>query len=635
MTDIEDIIDINKSTRIAVIDPDRCKPNKCGKPCIKSCPVVRQGKMCIQIDKMVNPDHPDKLRDIARIAEALCTGCGICVKACPYDAIKVVRVPRNLETEVSHRFGPNSFKLHRFPEIKPRKVYGIIGQNGLGKSTILQILSGHLQMNLGKFGDDTPSSKDILTHFRGSSMQNFFKHDDKRIAYKQQHLKRALAGTDLKTSVRDHLLGGTRKSDAGDDAGDEDSNTILDSLGLQGLLERPLGVLSGGELQRVLCAKVCLETEADLYLFDEPTSYLDLKQRLRVSDAIRRISGSISKEKAYTVVVDHDLSILDYMSDFVIALYGKPGVYGVSSAIYPVAVGINAYLNGYLPKENMRFRRTPYTFERNDVSDDQVIPDAEEDGKGGEILPPSGWAYPAREWSVGDFHLTIEKGWFPKPGITILMGENGTGKTSFANLLASSEDISISYKEQDLSSKMRSKRFASQTVTLALGGPTITHNGPFLMEVLRPLGLEVLFDRTLSDLSGGELQKVMIARCLAQNHEVYLLDEPSAYLDLETRVCLAKLLRRWFINHDKIACIIDHDIVFCTYLADQLVLFEGEPGVKTVARSPCGVEEGMNRYLHNLGITIRSDKKTHRRRINKAASNKDREQKASGIYYAI
>jgi len=598
---MEDIEDLNQSTRIAVIDSDRCKPNKCGQPCIKSCPVIRQGKICIEITK---PVEPSDQKAIAQIAETLCTGCGICVKVCPYKAIKIVRVPRNLETNVTHRFGPNTFKLHGFPELKTGTVHGIIGQNGLGKSTILSILSHQFSMNLGKF-DQPPNQKQILNKFRGSSMQNFFKNPP-IAAIKPQHLREVLNEPDDLTTMQYILRNLNFKED-------ENSLTnLIRDFNLENLVDRPVKQLSGGETQRLLCGITCHQ-DAHLYLFDEPTSYLDLKQRLQVSNQIR----STCNENSYTVVVDHDLSILDYLSDFVIALYGKPGVYGVTSVVYPVAVGINAYLEGYLPKENMRFRRTPYTFERVEPDDNQYL--------------TSDFSYPQIEYAIGDFRLTIQAGQVNRPGIIVLMGENGTGKTTFANLLSQqqAEDHSISYKKQNLSTEVR--QHPKQKVKDTIGNRV--YDSSFVLEIIKPLNLEHLLDRSLRNLSGGELQKVLIAATLAKNVDIYLLDEPSAYLDLETRVNLARILKRYFINHNKLAFIIDHDIVFSTYLADQLIIFEGTPGLATIATPPIPVPEGMNRYLKNLNITIRSDGKTHRRRINKLDSNKDREQKQKGTFY--
>jgi ATP-binding cassette subfamily E protein 1 len=101
-----------------------------------------KGKLCIE----VNPDSK-----IAFISEELCIGCGICVKKCPFEAINIINLPTNLEKEQVHRYSANSFKLHRLPVPRPGQVLGLVGTNGIGKSTALKILAGKLKPNLGRF----------------------------------------------------------------------------------------------------------------------------------------------------------------------------------------------------------------------------------------------------------------------------------------------------------------------------------------------------------------------------------------------------------------------------------------------------------------------------------------------------
>ena len=109
----------------------------------------------------------------AKISEELCIGCNICVKKCPFDAIQIINLPKSLDSQVTHRYGPNSFKLHRLPTPRPGQVLGLVGTNGIGKSTALKILAGKVKPNLGEF-DDEPQWQQILAHFRGSELQNYF-----------------------------------------------------------------------------------------------------------------------------------------------------------------------------------------------------------------------------------------------------------------------------------------------------------------------------------------------------------------------------------------------------------------------------------------------------------------------------
>ena len=102
---------------------------------------------------------------------------------------------------MTHRYGANSFKLHRLPMPRPGQVLGLVGTNGIGKSTALKILSGKLKPNLGRY-DDPPDWEEILKYFRGSELQNYFTkvlEDDLKALIKPQYvdqIPRAVKATD-------------------------------------------------------------------------------------------------------------------------------------------------------------------------------------------------------------------------------------------------------------------------------------------------------------------------------------------------------------------------------------------------------------------------------------------------------
>ncbi|KAG8459370.1 hypothetical protein KFE25_013006 [Diacronema lutheri] len=598
--------------RIAIIDAEKCKPKKCAQECKKSCPVVRMGKLCIEVSKTSK---------IAWISEELCIGCGICVKKCPFDAISIINLPKSLESQTTHRYGPNSFKLHRLPLPRPGQVLGLVGSNGTGKSTALKILAGKQKPNLGAF-ESPPDWEEILRYFRGSELQNYFTRvleDDLKAIIKPQyvdHIPRAVKG-----QVGEIL----RKKDERNVYDARDGNaSILDILDLNDVQERNVEDLSGGELQRFAIGVVVVQ-EAQIYMFDEPSSYLDVKQRLNAARCIR----SLLAPKTFVICVEHDLSVLDYLSDFICCLYGMPGAYGVVTMPFSVREGINIFLAGFIPTENMRFRDEALTFRV-----------AEVDERKGEADKHDRYEYPAMTKTMGAFKLEIKPGKFSDSEILVLLGQNGTGKTTFIRMLAGMleaddgtrvPELNVSYKPQKISPKFD----GSVRALLHKKIRDMYVHPQFVSDVMKPLNIEALIDQDVMHLSGGELQRVAIALALGTVADIYLIDEPSAYLDSEQRIIAAKVIKRFIMHSKKCAFIVEHDFIMATYLADRVIVYDGRPGVTCTANTPQALLSGMNRFLEGLAITFRRDPENHRPRINKYDSVKDKEQKESGQFFFL
>lgn len=597
-------------SRIAIVSPDRCKPNKCALECYKLCPVVRVGKLCIEVTKKSK---------IAFISETLCIGCGICVKKCPFDAITIINLPSNLETETTHRYSANSFKLHRLPTPRPGQVLGLVGTNGIGKLTALKILAGKQKPNLGRY-DDPPDWEEILRYFRGSELQNFFTkvlEDDIKAIIKPQYvdnIPRALAKSPLKT------VGEILRAKNGRP---EDFDYIIKVLELKGVIDRDVANLSGGELQRFALAMTCVQ-QANVYMFDEPSSYLDVKQRLRAAELIRSLLSSTN----YIICVEHDLSVLDYLSDFVCILYGVPSVYGVVSLPSSVREGINIFLDGHIPTENMRFREELLQFRLADAADGLILDKL------------NAYQYPELHKTQGDFHLKVMPGDFTTSEILVMMGENGTGKTTFCKLLAGAiapdagtemPRLNVSMKPQKIAPKFTGtvRQLFFKKIRASFLHPQ------FQTDVVKPLKIDDIIDQEVQTLSGGELQRVAIVLSLGVPADLYLIDEPSAYLDSEQRIVCSKVIRRFILHAKKTAFVVEHDFIMATYLADRVIVYEGIPSKDATAGTPESLLTGCNKFLKNLNVTFRRDPNSFRPRINKLDSQMDKEQKASGNYFFL
>lgn len=593
-----------KGYRLAIVNSDRCKPKKCNKECTKKCPPQQAGKKCIEIE------------NIAKIAESICIGCSMCEKLCPFDAIQIVNLPNELPAHIVHRYGFNGFRLYKFPIVRKNKVSGIIGQNGIGKSTVTRVLSGDIKPNFEK---EYVSDSDILANFKGNEISKYFKdlYSGKiKLSIKKQDIEDN--SDDAQLSVSEYIS--LKCPDV--------KQKYMEMLNInEQLLKTPYNKCSGGEQQRIQCC-ITMMTDADMYIFDEPTNYLDIKQRLKVAECIQSL---VSTER-YVLVIDHDITILDYVADQLYIMYGTPAAYGVVSIPHSTAAAINMYFEGYIPSENMRFRSESYSYGKN------LELGYEEDITEGLFDYP----YSKIDVEYDGFKLSVDAGSFPShSAITLVLGENGTGKTTFIKTLLSKLELSISYKPQ----YPNISKLANYTVMQFLT-KTIKSNmtdSMFLSDVIRPLGVKNIYDKMIKDLSGGELQKVAIVSCLGRDAHVYLLDEPSASLDVEQRFNIIKVLKRFIVHNRKIAFIVEHDITMGLSIAQetnsQIVVFEHKETVNGTkychADSPMNVSDGMNKFLSVLDVTFRKSSKFDRPRINRNGSGRDREQKTAGVYYMV
>ena len=582
--------------RIAVVLDDKCRPDRCNYECIHYCPRVRTGDETIV-----------KTEDGVKISEQLCAGCGICVDKCPFDAIKIINIAEELDKDKIHQFSENGFRLYRLPVPQEGMVVGLLGANGIGKTTAIRILSGEIIPNLGDFDEDADWDK-IIDFYSGTGLGEYFeKISSKGIetALKPQYVDKIPAHYSGKV---EGLL---------DNIGD-DYMKWVDKLDIEHTLDSSVQNLSGGELQRVAIAATTSK-DADIYFYDEPSSYLDIKQRLSVAKAIKEKS-----KDNQVMVIEHDLAVLDFLADNVHILYGERGAYGVVAQPRGVRKSINTFLKGFLDEENIRFRENKIQFEKH--------------------APRKTWHSETlieydklvKKWD--GFELETEGGDIPQGEVIGIVGPNATGKTTFVKMLADvveptegeiKKSVSVSYKPQYIKPD-----YPGRVIDLYRNEIEDKFNTSFFKsEVIKPLELEDLYESQVSNLSGGELQRVVLALCLGREADLYLIDEPSAYLDSSRRMDAARTIRRFMEKSDKAAMIVDHDVYFIDFVSDLIMNFTGEPGVYGKGIGPNEMREGMNKFLKEIEITFRRDPDTNRPRVNKMDSRLDREQKSKDEYY--
>ncbi len=582
--------------RLAIVHKDRCHAKKCGKECIAYCPRVRTGDETIIIGESGR----------AEISEELCVGCGICVKKCPFGALDIIQLPEELYTPVT-RYGPNAFVLYGLPQPVTGKVTGLLGPNGIGKSTAVKILSGQLRPNLGIF-DHEVEWAEILKHYAGTELLDYLKQ---------------VAAKTIKASIKPQYIDFIPKAFKGTVRSlleQNDERKKLDyyvkELGLDTILDKDLSYLSGGELQRVALT-VALSKDANFYFLDEVTPFLDIYQRMIAARLIKELAAEHP-----VILVEHDIAILDMVAETVHIGYGKPSAFGIISRPKGVRIGVNQYLEGFVAEENVRIRDYPVLFEtrshESDVDREMLM-----------TIPKMTKSFPG-------FKLTVEGGEVRRGEVLGIVGANGIGKSTFAKLLAGVETpdggkkfdtVRVSYKPQYVTAD------SSDTVEFTLRSATRRFDSSYYQhKILEPLGLMPILQSEVKNLSGGELQRVAITLCLSREADLYILDEPSAHLDVEQRLVTTKVIKRAAEDKGAGIMVIDHDMYTIDMISERLLEFDGVPGKEGTARGPFEMKDGMNMFLSNLGITFRRDK-TGRPRINNLGSYLDREQKAAGEYY--
>ena len=585
--------------RVAVLLEERCKPNSNAFAYLKKYSEMCE-RECIQVEGSK-----------CKILETACPVCFPRAKHCPDGAVKIINLPEELDTDLTHSYGENAFRLFRLPSPRQEQIVGILGPNGIGKSTAINLLSGTFRPNLGDWENSSPDWDEVISTFPRGELRDYLgmvSTGEVSIAVKPQYIDKLPRIFD--GEVRELLA-------RVDDRGEIEYYTEL--MGISHILVRKLGDLSGGELQRVAICATLLK-EADVYFFDEPSSYLDIYERMRMVGVVRELA-----EKGKRVlVVEHDLAILDVLCDLIHVIYGERSAYGIFTPPRSTRTAINAYLDGFLPEENVRIRDKPIQFLRGRNRGEEV---------GTPILK---WG--DIEKTLGEFSLTTGKGEVKSAEVVGVVGPNATGKTTLVKIIAGeidpdegwcTMDAKVSYKPQHVRADFDGT--VQEWLDTEIGGKW--RSGEFHTQVTRALQVDKMVDLHSTKLSGGELQAVSIAICLGKEADLYLFDEPSAHLDANARMEAAKAIRRTMESNEKAAMVIDHDTYFLDIVSDSVLVFQGEGGNHGKAIGPLSLRKGMNLFLSDADVTFRRDIESHRPRINKPSSRKDREQKSSGEYF--
>ncbi|HDI02389.1 MAG TPA: ATP-binding cassette domain-containing protein, partial [Ignisphaera sp.] len=322
-----------------------------------------------------------------------------------------------------------------------------------------------------------------------------------------------------------------------------------------------------------------------------------------------------------------------YIADYIVVAFGVPGVYGMFSKLYATGSGINHYLEGYLPSENMRIREEKITFKLHEIRNEATYIEKTE-------IPLFEWNNVKKK--LNGFELFVESGCSYRGEVIGIVGPNAIGKTTFIKILAgiiepdegyvTSTVFTISYKPQYLVREVKDCSIVEECLS-KVNKEALNPDNWLFHEVIRRLGIDRLFKKEVRNLSGGELQKFYIAASLIKDADIYLLDEPSAHIDVEDQLAVARAIKRVTRLRKATTFVVEHNLLLIDYAVDRLMVFTGTPEKQGHGLAPAAVPRALNNFLRDLGITFRRDPKTGRPRMNKPGSYLDRYQRSIGEYF--
>ncbi|KAJ3425958.1 atp-binding cassette sub-family e member [Anaeramoeba flamelloides] len=652
----------------------------------------------------------------------VCVGCMICVKRCKPKALSFLNV-ESIFTKKIFEYATDNYWLSSIPFPQPGKILGIMGGDFLGKSTILKLLSGKLIPTK----DQKNWEKYLISNRKTGIVEylNKIYNDEMKIRFKVQRLENYIRNFKGKIHKQFEKSGVINMKEE-----------ILTKLSITNLGSRDFTQTSANELQRIAIGLTVIN-ECNIYIIDQPTDFLDIEARYRIAKIIR----SLSKGDNYIIVVDHDLSFLDYVSDICSFVYGVPSKHGYSSQVQPVREGINDYLQGYDNHLQYQFRSTALKFldpnlnknceKINEIENEKVKvkvkenetenenenknkkenqkekvnenenekekenenenekvnekenvkenkkekekekerereKDKEEETKIGNQTEKENEnqkekhkktnkfnennsnnskifdiSYQNMQKRYQNYQLTVKEGIITKKDrIIVLLGKNGSGKTTFMKMLAGvispEEEVEISkfkcsYKSQKVIPRYKGtvKELFEQKISNSF------QDQDFNDLVIKPLQISKFYTFKVRELGGKEITLVALCLALGKTVDLYILDEPFQYLDSEQQIKCANVIRNFMTKYEKRCLISLHNLMITHFLANSIIVFEQIEPQLFIANSIESVYNGLNRFLNLLQITACIDKNTHRLRLNKNTSQKDVQQKKNNVYFFV
>ncbi len=479
----------------------------------------------------------------------------------------------------------------------------LVGNNGVGKSTLLRILSGELPPDNGKVSIRDGIRLGYLTQQPDVSSEVLVKdvlfHEDNNIARVVKEYEDCLHHPDIGAERMQNVVEQMDQLGAWDY--DAKVQEITGRLGV-GDVERPFGSLSGGQKKRLFLAQLLLG-EPDLIILDEPTNHLDV-------GAIEWLEHYLSAQSITLIMVTHDRYFLDNVSNQIFELdrgnlYRHNGDYAYFVEKKTEREGILraevTKARNLLRKELEWMRRQPkargtkakYRIEAfhelkekasADLSRERLELNISESRQGGKVLEIENVSSSFDDLPIVDKFSYV----FKKRDRIGIVGNNGVGKSTFLDLLAgnrkpdSGEIIrgtttKIGYFTQEPANLNPENRVIEEVksiaefITLADGSQVSASR--FLESFLFPPEKQY---NSVAKLSGGEKKRLQLLKVLMNNPNFLILDEPTNDFDIDTLNVLEDFLETF----SGCLVLVSHDRYFMDHLVEQLFVFEGDGRIR-------------------------------------------------------